>query len=72
MTYTVAGTNYTLRNNGDGYTMFNGCKVVKDNTMVDNDVLRVYLTDVLKGVVDAQYKDPAGQGRITIINKQKS
>lgn len=68
-TYTVAGTNYTLRNNGDGYTMFNGCKVVKDNTMVDNDVLRVYLTDVLKGVVDAQYKDPAGQGRITIINK---
>ena len=68
-TYTVAGTNYTLRNNGDGYTMFNGCKVVKDNTMVDNDVLRVYLTDVLKGVVDEQYKDPAGQGRITIINK---
>ena len=69
-TYTVAGTNYTLRNNGDGYTMFDGCKVVKDNTMVDNDVLRVYLTDVLKGVVDAQYKDPAGQGRITIINKK--
>lgn len=49
--------------------MFDGCKVVKDNTMVDNDVLRVYLTDVLKGVVDEQYKDPAGQGRITIINK---
>ena len=69
-TYTVAGTNYTLRNNGDGYTMFDGCKVVKDNTMVDNDVLRVYLTDVLKGVVDEQYKDPAGQGRITIINKK--
>ena len=68
-TYTVAGTNYTLRNNGDGYTMFNGCKVEKDNTMVDNDVLRAYLTDVLKGVVDEQYKDPAGQGRITIINK---
>ena len=69
-TYTVAGTNYTLRNNGDGYTMFDGCKVLKYNTMVDNDVLRVYLTDVLKGVVDEQYKDPAGQGRITIINKK--
>lgn len=68
-TYTVAGTNYTLRNSGDGCTMFNGCKVVKDNTMVDNDVLRAYLTDVLNGVVDDQYKDPAGQGRITIINK---
>lgn len=68
-TYTVAGTNYTLRNSGDGYTMFNGCNVVKDNTMIDNDVLRAYLTDVLNGVVDDQYKDPAGQGRITIINK---
>lgn len=68
-TYTVAGTNYTLRNNGDGYTMFDGCTVVKDNTMVDNDVLRTYLTDVLNGVVNDQYKDPAGQGRITIINK---
>lgn len=68
-TYTVAGTNYTLRNNGDGYTMFDGCTVIKDNTMVDNDVLRAYLTEVLNGVVDEQYKDPAGQGRITIINK---
>lgn len=65
-TYTVAGANYTLRNNGDGYTMFNGCKVIKDNTMTDDDVLRTYLTDTLKGVIGEEYKNPAGQGRITI------
>lgn len=64
--YTVAGCNYTLRNNGDGFTMFNGCKVIKDNTMTDDDVLRTYLTDTLKGVIGEEYKNPAGQGRITI------
>ena len=67
--YTVAGINYTLRLQGDGYTMFNGCNVVKDNTMVDNDALISYLTDVLNGVVGEDYKNAAGQGRITIINK---
>ena len=46
-TYTMAGTNYTLRLQGDGYTMFDGCNVVKDNTMVDNEVMSVYLKDVL-------------------------
>lgn len=68
-TYTVAGANYTLRNNGDGYTMFNGCTVIKDNTMIDNDVLRTYLKDTLDGVIGEDYNNPSGQGRITIINK---
>ena len=65
-TYKVAGVNYTLRLHGDGYTMFDGCTVVKDNTMVDNEVLRTYLVDYLNGVIGDQYKDPTGEGRITI------
>lgn len=68
-TYTLAGTNYTLRLQGDGYTMFDGCNVVKDNIMVDNEVMSIYLQDVLNGVVGEEYKDPTGQGRITVINK---
>lgn len=68
-TYTMAGTNYTLRLQGDGYTMFDGCNVVKDNIMVDNEVMSIYLQDVLNGVVGEDYKDPTGQGRITVINK---
>lgn len=68
-TYTMAGTNYTLRLQGDGYTMFDGCSVVKDNIMVDNEVMSIYLQDVLNGVIGEDYKDPTGQGRITVINK---
>lgn len=68
-TYQLAGINYTLRKNGDGFTMFDGCKVIKDNTMIDTQVLSKYLADVLDGVVGEEYRDPAGQGRITIINK---
>ena len=68
-TYKVAGINYTLRQNGDGFTMFDGNKVIKDNVMLDTQSLSSYLTDVLDGVVGEDYKDPAGQGRITIINK---
>lgn len=68
-TYKLAGINYTLRQNGDGFTMFDGNKVIKDNVMLDTQSLSIYLTDVLGGVVGEDYKDPAGQGRITIINK---
>lgn len=68
-TYKLAGINYTLRQNGDGFTMFDGNKVIKDNVMLDTQSLSIYLTDVLDGVVGKDYKDPAGQGRITIINK---
>ena len=68
-TYKLAGINYTLRQNGDGFTMFDGNKVIKDNVMLDTQSLSSYLTDVLDGVVGEDYKDPAGQGRITIINK---
>ncbi len=68
-TYRLAGINYTLRKNGDGFTMFDGCKLIKDSTMIDTQTLSVYLTDVLGGVVGEEYSDPTGQGRITIINK---
>lgn len=68
-TYKLAGINYTLRQNGDGFTMFDGNKVIKDNVMLDTQSLSIYLTDVLDGVMGEDYKDPAGQGRITIINK---
>ena len=65
-TYTVASHNYMLKQGGDGMTMFKGCTVVKDDTMVDVDVLSGYITDTLHGTIPADYADPAGQGRITI------
>lgn len=64
-TYTVASHNYMLKSGGDGMTMFNGCNVVRDEVMVDVDILSSYIRS-LGGAVTAEYADPAGQGRITI------
>lgn len=65
-TYTVASHNYMLKSGGDGMVMFNGSKVVKDDVMVDVDVLSSYISEKLGGVVGEEYVNPAGQGRITI------
>ncbi len=64
--YTLAGINYTLKNSGDGYTMFKDNKVLKDEVAVDNEILITYLKDHLGGVVGNEYAKPAGQGRIVI------
>lgn len=65
-TYTVASHNYMLKSGGDGMVMFNGCKVVKDDVMVDVDILSTYISEKLGGTVGEEYANPAGQGRITI------
>lgn len=64
-TYTLASHNYMLKSAGDGYSMFQGCKVLQDEVMIDNQVLIVYLRDYLKGVVGEEYGYAYGEGRIT-------
>ncbi len=64
-TYTVASHNYMLKSGGDGMTMFSGCNVIKDDVMVDVDVLSSYIRS-LGGAVTADYADLLGQGRIQI------
>ena len=64
-TYTVASHNYMLKSGGDGMPMFSGCNVIKDDVMVDVDVLSSYIRS-LGGAVTADYADPLGQGRIQI------
>ena len=63
--YTLASHNYMLKQGGDGFVMFKGNNILKDETMVDNQVLITYIQDTLKGVVGDQYAQP--QGRITIL-----
>jgi 2',3'-cyclic-nucleotide 2'-phosphodiesterase (5'-nucleotidase family) len=66
--YTVAGNNYTLLLNGDGYSMFgSNAEIVDDGIMLDTDMLKQYIQTNLGGTVGSEYADPAGQGRITII-----
>lgn len=67
-TYKLASHNYMLKSGGDGYTMFRGDTILKDEVMLDNEVLIRYITDTLGGTVkaDSIYADPYGEGRIKI------
>ena len=65
-TYTVACHNYLLKSAGDGYTMFTDNTLLRDEVMLDNQVLINYIVDVLGGTVGSEYLEPYGQGRITI------
>lgn len=65
-TYTVASHSYMLKDGGDGMTMFKGCEVLLDETMLDVDLLAGYVNEKLDGNVGAKYGNPAGDGRIQI------
>jgi len=65
--YTVASHNYMLKNGGDGFNMFMGCKLLQDEVMIDNQVLINYITGTLGGVVGEAYAEPYGQGRIVAV-----
>lgn len=62
--YTVAGSNYSLVNKGNGYTMFGGCSQPLSHIpyKTDYETLQIYLTDFLEGKVPDRYKK--SQGRI--------
>ena len=65
-TYTLASHNYWLKSGGDGMSMLMGCPILKDETVVDVDTITSYISEYLGGTVGEEYKDPRGQGRITI------
>ncbi len=64
--YTVASHDYMLKSYGDGMTMFKNIKILKDNFMVDSDLLIKYITESLQGIIPEKYADVAGEGRIKI------
>ena len=64
--YSVAGISFTLKEHGDGFTAFDGAEVVKDQLMIDNELIIDYITKELKGSIPEEYSDPYGQGRIKI------
>lgn len=70
-TYTLASHDYQLLNNGDGYTMYKGCKVLQESVKLDNQVLIDYITQTLGGVVSDGYEEPYGQGRIVSVGAEE-
>ena len=63
-TYTLTGTEYTLINSGDGYSMFSGCRVFQIAFIIDNLSLIIYISDTIRGTVGDEYSNPYGDGRI--------
>ena len=72
-TYTVAGSFYTLQEQGDGFTMFQGAQILQHEELpVDSEMLISYFTDRLNGTVTAEmYGNPLGDGRITILTEKE-
>ncbi len=68
-TYTLASHDYMLLNQGDGFAMFGGCKLLQDRVKLDNQVLIDYITENLGGMVGEEYDNPYGQGRIVIVEE---
>ena len=68
--YKLASHDYQLLNNGDGYTMYDGAKVLQESVKLDNQVLIDYITGTLGGSVGAGYEEPYGQGRIVSVGPE--
>ncbi len=83
--YNLAGYNYTLRDLGDGFAMFEGAVNVLDYVMEDYMVLANYVQSFENGVVGAtnspllakypgmklDYSEVTGSGRICVSNTQE-
>ena len=65
--YTLASHNYMLKNGGDGFNMFMDCKLLVDESILDNQVLINYISGSLEGVIGQAYADPDGQGRLGAV-----
>ncbi len=81
--YNLAGYNYTLRDFGDGFAMFNGAVNVLDYVMEDYMVLANYVEGFDGGIVESDnspllekypgllidYSDVNGSGRIEVVTE---
>ena len=70
-TYTIASSNYILKDIANGYTMFYEAPMIREDIMLDNQMLIDYITESLGGVIGKEYEDQTGDGRIVIIDKEK-
>ena len=66
--YRIAGTEFFLKNGGDGFKMFSRDDIVLDQIAIDNAALIKYIQEGMNGEIDEKYRDPYGQGRIKIVD----
>lgn len=67
--YDLASHNYLLLEQGGGATMFQGAKVISDKGMLDVELLEIYITDCLNGVIEEDYKE--SQNRVMLVLREE-
>lgn len=70
-TYTIASSEYIIRNKGNGYTMFDEGKLVNNGELSDSQLLAEFFIKNLQGIVPIEYQDPFGQDRIREIEQPR-
>ena len=65
--YTIGGTNYVLKDGGDGNVMFKNCKLLQDGQISDVDAIMEYVQNYLNAKIPPEYEAWDGQKRIKII-----
>ena len=64
--YKLATLSYTALDHGDGYTAFDGCTVLEMGVAEDYTLILGYIKENLGGRIPENYREPYGEGRITI------
>ena len=62
--YTVASSTYILENLGDGFKMFEGCKIIDRSDLIDAEIMVDFLQNKLFGKIPERYT--SAEGRIVL------
>ena len=68
--YKLASNAYILLDKGNGYTMFDGAKVLQTGEKIECEVFFEYVANVLGGHIGQGYENPYGEGRIVSVNPE--
>ena len=68
--YKLGSVDYYLLDHGDGYTMFDGAKVLQTGEEFDCEVFYHYITQNLGGHIGKGYENVYGEGRIVSVNPE--
>lgn len=64
--YTVGSSDFILKHHGSGFTMLGEEDILHGEVMSDNQMLINYIVDELDGRVGEEYRNPHGNGRISV------
>lgn len=67
--YTLASHNYLLLDHGSGATMFDNAKIISNSGMLDAELLEVYISEHLGGVIGKEYE--SAQNRVKVVTEKQ-